>query len=79
MKYDEFIAQVQRRARLHTREEAERATRVTLETLAERLLGGAVDNLAAQLPRELTLYLEQPNSGIGESFSLDEFFRRVSD
>ncbi len=50
MKYDEFISQVQRRANLASREEAERATRATLETLGERLAGGEAKDLAAQLP-----------------------------
>jgi uncharacterized protein (DUF2267 family) len=78
MKHDEFIGQVQHRARLSSRGEAERATRVTLETLAERLAGGEAKDLAAQLPRELGEHLRGGWSGIGERFSLDEFFRRVS-
>ena len=47
MQHDEFIAQVQARARLSSRGDAERATRATLETLAERLAGGLRDKLAA--------------------------------
>jgi uncharacterized protein (DUF2267 family) len=78
MKHDEFIGQVQHRARLSSRGEAERATRATLETLAERLAGGEAKDLASQLPQEIGEYLRREWSGMGERFSLDEFFRRVS-
>jgi uncharacterized protein (DUF2267 family) len=79
VKYDEFIAQVQRRADLDSRDEVERAVRATLETLAERLAGGEAKDLASQLPPEIAIYLEQPLAGAGEDYSLDEFFQRVSD
>ena len=79
MRYDEFIGQVQHRAGLSSRAEAERATRATLETLAERLVGGEVDDLAAQLPPELALYLQPSDAGIGIKFTLDEFFELVSE
>ena len=79
MKYDEFIAQVQRRADLNSRDEADRAVRATLETLGERLAGGEAKDLASQLPPEIASYLEQPLAGAGESYTLNEFFQRVSD
>lgn len=78
MKHDEFIGQVQHRARLNSRGAAEHATRATLETLAERLAGGEADDLAAQLPPELGEYLRGEGAALGERFSLDEFFQRVS-
>ena len=59
MKHDEFIGQVQHRARLSSRGAAERATRATLEPLAERLAGGEADDLAAQLPLELGEHLRR--------------------
>lgn len=76
MRYDEFVGQVQHRARLGTEGEAVRAVHATLETLGERLYGGEAHNIAAQLPQEIGYYLERPVSG--DSFSLDEFFLRVS-
>jgi uncharacterized protein (DUF2267 family) len=79
MKYDEFIGQVQNRARIPTREEAVKAIRATLETLAERLAGGEPNDLAAQLPEEIGVYLKHERAGAGERFSLDEFFQRVSE
>jgi len=78
MKYDEFIAQVERRSGLDSRDAAIRATSATLETLAERLAGGEARDLASQLPPEIGAYLQQPFAGAGEPFSLDEFFQRVS-
>jgi len=78
MKHDEFIGQVQHRARLSSRGDAERATRATLETLGERLAGGEPKDLASQLPPELGRHVLEGLAGIGEPFSLDEFYRRVS-
>ena len=79
MKDDEFIGQVRHRALLGSHAEAERATRATLETLAERLAGGEAHDLAAQLPPELARSLELPDAGIGAKLTLDEFFELVSE
>jgi uncharacterized protein (DUF2267 family) len=78
VKYDECIGQVQHRAGLGSHAEAERATRATLETLAERLAGGEAHDLAAQLPPELVRSLELPDAGFGAKLTLDEFFELVS-
>ncbi len=77
MKHDEFIGQVQHYAGLSSRGEAERATRVVLETLGERLAGGEPKDLASQLPSTIGEYLVSGLAGMGEPFSLDEFFLRV--
>ncbi len=76
MQYDQFVGQVQHRARLANSGEAVAAIRATLETLGEHLFGGEADNVAAQLPHEIGIYMLQavPTEG----FTLDEFFRRVS-
>ena len=79
MRYDEFLGHVQHRARLGSRGEAERATRATLETLAERLVGGEAHDLASQLPPELARSLQSPDAGIGAKLTLDEFFELVSE
>ena len=79
MRYDEFLGHVQHRARLGSRGEAERATRATLETLAERLVGGEAHDLASQLPAELAHSLQLPDAGIGAKLTLDEFFELVSE
>jgi uncharacterized protein (DUF2267 family) len=51
----------------------------TLGTLSEHLAGGAPQDLVAQLPDELATYLRRPGESVGESFSAEEFFRRISD
>ena len=79
MKHDEFIGQVQHHARLSSRGDAEIATRATLETLAERLAGGEADDLASQLPRGIAEYLRTGLAGVGERFSVEEFFQLVSE
>jgi uncharacterized protein (DUF2267 family) len=79
LKYDEFIAPVRHRAGLGSHAEAERATRATLETLAERLAGGEAHDLASQLSPELARYLELPDAGIAAKLTLDEFFELVSE
>jgi uncharacterized protein (DUF2267 family) len=75
MKYNEFVGQVQNRARLGTEEAAVSAIRATLETLGDRLVLDEAQHLAAQLPQEIGYYLRQ--SDRMERFSLDEFFERV--
>ena len=75
MNHDEFVGQVQARARLGSRGDAEAAIRATLETLVERLDGAVADNIAAQLPQEIANHLrtDVPFSRL----SLDDFFHRV--
>ena len=79
MRYDEFLGHVQHRARLGSRGEAERATRATLESLAERLVGGEAHDLASQLPLELAHSLQLPDAGMGAKLTLEEFFELVSE
>jgi uncharacterized protein (DUF2267 family) len=76
MKYQEFLGQVQARARLPSPDAAVKATRATLMTLGERLLDPQAHHLAAQLPEELALMLEDRGQ---ESFGFDEFIARVSE
>jgi uncharacterized protein (DUF2267 family) len=76
MKGDQFISEVRNLAELDSNEEAEKATRATLETLKERLAGYEPSNLAAQLPPEIAPYVD--GEGGRESFSVDEFYERVA-
>jgi uncharacterized protein (DUF2267 family) len=78
MKYDEFIKHVQTTAQLNSREEAERATRATLETVRERIVGDEAKDLAAQLPKELGEYLRGREGENGDHFPFTEFIERVS-
>jgi len=83
MQYDQFIGQVQSRARLPSRGDAETATRATLETLGERIPEGLADNVASQLPREAGEHLRRTiimgGEGTGERFGREEFIERVAE
>jgi uncharacterized protein (DUF2267 family) len=77
MQTQEFLGQVQDKAHLATLGEAMRATRATLETLAERLGPDDARHLAAQLPHEIQLFLADAGLPMPERFSSDEFLLRV--
>lgn len=79
MKYDQFIKHVQSFAQLNSRDEAERATRATLETIKERIVGNEASQLAAQLPKELSEYLRGREGEDGQYFRIEEFLQRVSE
>lgn len=83
MQHDTLIGQVQSRARLPSRGEAERTVRATLETLGERLPEGLTDNLASVLPREIGEHLRRTELlggvGTGERFDRNEFITRVAE
>jgi uncharacterized protein (DUF2267 family) len=58
------------------RERAAKATRATLETLAERISEDEADALRAELPKELrNIMLASPEP---EQFGVDEFVRRTA-
>jgi uncharacterized protein (DUF2267 family) len=75
MDYDTAIGNVQNRAQLPSREDAVSITRITLETLSERLGPDEANDLAAQLPEEIGRHLTKVD-GV-ERFSWDEFMDRV--
>jgi uncharacterized protein (DUF2267 family) len=84
MQHDVFIGQVQNRAHLASRGQAETATRASLETLAERVPAPVARNLADQLPweigehlRRVVLALDEPKDGW--RMSRHEFFDRVAE
>jgi uncharacterized protein (DUF2267 family) len=54
-----------------------RATRATLETLAERIGPDETRHLADQLPHEIQLFLADAGMPMPERFSSDEFLLRV--
>ena len=76
MQYDEFIGQVQHRARLASSGEAVHAVHAVLQTLGERLYGEEAENLAAQLPAEIGFYLKQAEKR--EPLAVREFFERIA-
>jgi uncharacterized protein (DUF2267 family) len=58
---------------------ARAATEAVLATLAERIAGGEVDDLAEQLSDELRRVLERAKTRKAERMSLDEFVQRVAE
>lgn len=75
MDYNQFVKEVQEKAGCGTKQEAVKAVQATLQTLSERLFKGEADQLAAQLPRELQLYLQEPQER--GKFKVEEFLQRV--
>ncbi|MBN3882450.1 MAG: DUF2267 domain-containing protein [Nostoc sp.] len=78
MEYDEFITHVQSLTQSDSREEAERATRATLETLKERIAGDDAEQIAAKLPQQLGDCLRGREGDSGNIFNLQEFIARAS-
>ena len=74
--YEPFLEVVEQKAH-RSREDAERAARATLQTLAERISAGQARDLAEQLPPELAPWLA--TTGGAEPFDVDEFVRRVAE
>jgi uncharacterized protein (DUF2267 family) len=79
MKYHEIAQAVQTTADLDSQEQANSAIKAALETLSERIVGDEASELADQLPEEIGTYLRGREGQMGERFSLEEFYRRVSD
>jgi uncharacterized protein (DUF2267 family) len=80
MPVEEFLARVATRTGLDV-DGARRATEAVLETLAERIAAGEVDDMIPQLPIELHEPLKRGKSRIPNArrMPLEEFLRRVAD
>lgn len=76
MTHDEFVGQVQHRAHLPSRGDAERIIRSVLETLSERLQPSAADHLASQLPPEIARHLR--TAPAFQHLTVHDFFVRVA-
>jgi uncharacterized protein (DUF2267 family) len=78
---DEFAERIARRTGLDG-ERAMRAAEAVVETLAERISGGEVEDLEARLPLELHPALERGRAASGDharSMPLQSFLRRVAE
>lgn len=75
MDYDTFLGEVQNRGQLSSHEDAVTATRITLTTLSERIGPGEAENLAAQLPREIGIFLTDIDTV--ERFEWEEFIDQL--
>ncbi|MFD2767027.1 DUF2267 domain-containing protein [Micromonospora eburnea] len=77
MNFETFVDKVAQRARTSP-DRAVELTRATVETLAERLTGGEVLDLAAQLPKPLQRMLKpHPDTEAADRFGAAEFVARV--
>jgi uncharacterized protein (DUF2267 family) len=76
MQYDQFVKQVQSQTGVGSKEEALEVIEATLQTLGERLFGGEADDLAAQLPEELAVYIEDVEEK--QNYNRQEFIARVA-
>jgi uncharacterized protein (DUF2267 family) len=78
---DELVRRVAERGHLHV-DQAERAVEAVLETLAERLAPGEVDDLIARLDRDFRQVLERGTAGqttATRRMGRAEFLQRVAD
>ncbi|ABP54572.1 hypothetical protein Strop_2121 [Salinispora tropica CNB-440] len=79
MDYDTFVDQIAQRTDTPAAQAVE-LTRAVLETLAERLTGGEVLDLAVQLPAELQGVLKPgPDNEAAQRLGATEFVTRVTD
>ncbi|TDC78618.1 DUF2267 domain-containing protein [Micromonospora sp. KC606] len=82
MRFPLFVDAVARRAQLRP-DQAAAISRAVLRTVAERVQAGEADDLAAQLPDELSAYLGGPAGPAGVeqagTFGPVEFLHRVAD
>ncbi len=76
MQYDQFIQEVQTRAKLDNEAQSLKAVEATLNTLAERILKTEADDLAAQLPQRIGVYLVAGQ--YAQSFDLEQFYYKIS-
>jgi uncharacterized protein (DUF2267 family) len=76
MTHDEFIGQVQHRARLADGGAATHAVHAVLHVLGERLYGNEAAQLAAQLPPEIGTFLQEAPAQ--SAYSLRDFYQHVA-
>ena len=76
MTYDDFIGQVQHRARLADGGATVHAVHAVLHALGERLYGNEAAQLAAELPTEIGVYLREAEER--QPYTLKEFYTCVA-
>ncbi|MBC2868587.1 DUF2267 domain-containing protein [Streptomyces mexicanus] len=79
MQHHEFLARVRELGEYGSQDEAAHVTEAVLQTLAERISPGEVDDLASQLPGTLGRTLAEARPEQAESFGVQEFCRRISE
>ena len=76
--YDEFIAQVGHHGGPSDRTQADAVTRTVLTDLGKRLQADEANDLAAQLPGELSESLTVHSDAVQTTDDVDDFVRRVT-
>lgn len=77
MQEHEIVSAVKQTSGLESDDHAKDATQATLRVLGQRLAGGEPGDVASQLPAGVAEAL--PATGKGETFGVEEFYRRVAD
>ncbi len=77
MDYDLFVAHVQSRGDMDSRSEAEHAVRAVLTAIGEHLGESEANELASQLPQEVSDYLRAERTEHSRVLSLPAFQGRV--
>lgn len=78
MQSDEFVRRVQEQAGIPVGDAAVDVIEATLETLGERLAQDKLDGLTAELPEQLTAYVEKRHKETPVPFDVEEFYNRVA-
>lgn len=78
MNYQDFTRRVQSFAQIDSFGKAEAAIMATLATFAQRIPAEVMAPFAAQLPREMQASLHRQLVTFAHPFSLQEFYKRVS-
>ena len=79
MQYEEFIDRVRQRAGFGSSSEAAEATRATLTTLGEYLVGGEGLDLASQLPQGLAEHIRREPPNRPMIYSFPDFLQEVGE
>lgn len=79
MKYNDFIRHVQSFSQVDSLDEVRQAVHATLRTLADRIPAETANKLVRQLPVELRSAIQDQKEQAGSSFTLKEFYQRVSE
>lgn len=78
MDRDDILDETARRAGLDSEQAAERAVLATMTTLGEHVSKGESQQIAAQLPPEISDAMTSRSTDSPEEFDVDEFVHRVA-
>jgi uncharacterized protein (DUF2267 family) len=79
MRYDEFLARVRERGEYANQDEAAQVTMSVLQVLAHRITPGEAKDLASQLSGPLKEALQIDGEQRGESYGIEQFYRRIAE